>query len=72
MKKAANDNAENKRGSLTFDDAVDVWLRHWNGQFQHHIAAHYGVNSARVNDVLKERKHIGSHKVAAKLRKASA
>jgi len=39
---------------LTFDDAVDIWLRHWAGQFQSRIAAHYDVNQARVNEVLKE------------------
>jgi hypothetical protein len=55
---------------LTDDDAVDIWLRHLAGQFQHDIAAHYGVNSARVNDVLKERTHIGSKGVAASKRRA--
>ena len=56
--------------TLTFDDAVDVWLRRWDGQFQHDIAAGYGVNSARVNDVLKERTHVGSKQVAALKRSA--
>jgi hypothetical protein len=55
---------------LTFDDAVDIWLRRWDGQFQHKIAADYGVNSARINDVLKERTHIGSKQVAASKRSA--
>ncbi len=50
---------------LTFDDAVNVWIAHWKGQFQHHIAAPYGVNPGRVNDVLKERIHFGSKSVAA-------
>jgi hypothetical protein len=50
---------------LTDDDAVDVWLRHWRGEYQHHIAAAYGVNSARINDVLKERTHVGSKQRAA-------
>ncbi|WGS20826.1 MULTISPECIES: hypothetical protein [unclassified Bradyrhizobium] len=40
---------------LTFEDAVYVWLRHWRGEYQHHIAASYNVNPGRVNEVLKER-----------------
>ena len=47
---------------LTFEDAVNVWLRYWNGEFQHIIAASYAVNSGRVNDVLKERMHYGSYR----------
>lgn len=50
---------------LTYDDAVNVWLRHWHGDFQHTIAASYGVNPGRVNDVLKERAHYGSRAAAA-------
>ncbi len=51
---------------LSFDDAVHVWLRHWQGEYQHRIAASYDVNPGRVNDVLKERKHFGSRTEAAK------
>ena len=50
---------------LTFEDAVNIWLRHWNGEFQHNIAASYGVNPGRVSDVLKERAHFGSKATAA-------
>lgn len=53
--------------TLTFDDAVQTWLRHWNGEFQHKIAASYGVNQGRVNEVLKERLHPGSKQAAAAL-----
>jgi hypothetical protein len=56
--------------TLTFDDAVDVWLRYWSGEFQHKIAAYYGVNQGRVNEVLKERLHLGSKQVAASKRSA--
>lgn len=49
---------------LTFDDAVDIWRRHWSGQFQHHIAAHYRVNPGRINEVLKEKRHPGSRNAA--------
>jgi hypothetical protein len=54
---------------LTSDDAVDIWLRSWRGEFQHRIAAIYDVNPGRVSEVLKERKHVGSKRVAlAKLK----
>jgi hypothetical protein len=53
---------------LTYDDAVDVWLRHWAGEYQHDIAAAYGVNQGRVNEVLKEKRHLGSKATAAKKR----
>lgn len=55
---------------LSIDDAVDIWLRHWAGQFQHDIAAAYGVNQGRVNDVLKERMYVGSKQIAAAKRPA--
>ena len=55
---------------LSFEDAVDVWLRHWGGEFQNRIAASYDVNPGRVNEVLKERTHVGSRAVAAKKRAA--
>jgi hypothetical protein len=67
--KPANDN---KKPSLTFSEAVDVWLRHWGGEFQHAIAAHYAVNQGRVNEVLKEKKHVGSKQVAEGLWKKPA
>jgi hypothetical protein len=50
--------------TLTFVDAIDIWLRRWSGEYQHNIAAAYGVNPGRVNDVLKERTHIGSKQAA--------
>jgi hypothetical protein len=56
--------------SLTFDDAVDIWLRHWHGEFQHTIASSYGLNQGRVNEVLKEKLHVGSKQIAASKRSA--
>lgn len=55
---------------LTFDDAVEIWLRYWNGEFQNRIAASFDVNPGRVNDVLKERKFIGSREAALSKRSA--
>lgn len=49
---------------LTFDDAVDIWDRHWSGEFQHRIAAAFDVNPGRVNEVLKGTKHAGSREAA--------
>lgn len=59
-------NMKRKPYHLTFDDAVCVWLRHWNGEYQHRIAASYDVNPGRVNDVIKERKHFGSRAEAVR------
>ena len=59
-----------RKTSFTFEEAVDVWLRHWSGQYQHDIAHDYGVNPGRVNEILKERKHIGSKQIAASKRSA--
>jgi hypothetical protein len=56
---------------LSFNDAVNVWLRYWAGEFQHHIAASYCVNPGRVSEVLKRRKHVGSELEAALQRRAS-
>jgi hypothetical protein len=55
--------------SLTFDDAVNVWLRHWDHEFQNRIAADFDTNPGRVSDVLKGRKHVGSREVALRKRK---
>ncbi|MCP3393390.1 hypothetical protein NLM27_32045 [Bradyrhizobium sp. CCGB12] len=51
---------------LSFEDAVHVWVRHWNGEYQHRIAASYDVNPGRVSEVIKERRHSGSRLEAAK------
>lgn len=56
---------------LTFQDAVDVWLRYWAGEYQHAIAASYDVNPGRVNEVLKGHKHVGSEQ-DARLRRSAA
>lgn len=53
---------------LTFDDAIHIWLRRWNGMFQHEIAAAFRCNPGRINEVLKERRHPGSREVAELLK----
>lgn len=64
-----NDNAKPSH-ALTFDDAVQIWLCHWTGEFQNRIAARLDVNPGRVNEVLKERKFIGSREAALQKRSA--
>lgn len=59
-----------RKTKFTFEEAVDVWLRRWSGQFHHEIAAAYVINSWRVSDVLNEVTHVGSKEVAASRRSA--
>lgn len=54
--------------NLNFDEAVQVWLRYWHGEYQDRIAAFFDVNPGRVNEVVKLRKHVGSREVALSLR----
>jgi hypothetical protein len=61
-----------RKTKFTFDEAVDVWLRHWDGQYQHEIAAAYVINMRAVNHVLKERTHVGSKQAATSKRRRSA
>lgn len=56
--------------SLTFDQAVEVWLLRWDGWYQNAIAAKLYTNQGRVNEVLKERKHLGSKQAALQKRSA--
>lgn len=49
---------------LTFNDAVQVWLRYWNGEFQNRIAAVFDVNPGRVNEILKGKRFPGSEAAA--------
>ncbi|WP_445220878.1 hypothetical protein ACKWRH_13110 [Bradyrhizobium sp. Pa8] len=55
-----------RKTKFTFEEAVDVWLRRWCGQFQHEIAAAYVINPRAVNQVLKEITHAGSKAEAAR------
>lgn len=54
---------------LTFEDAVTIWLRYWNGEFQNRIAAMFDVNPGRVNEVIKGKRHPGSKAIAAAKKK---
>lgn len=56
---------------LTFNDSVNIWLRHWNGEFQNRIASIYDVNPGRVNEVLKGHRHPGSRAEALRRKRAA-
>lgn len=55
---------------LTFDEAVQVWILHWQGHFQNRVAAMFDTNPGRVNEVLKGLRHKGSREEAMKRRAA--
>lgn len=55
---------KNSSYQLTSEDAVQIWLRHWGGEYQHFIAASYGVNQGRVNEILKGKRHPDSEQIA--------
>jgi hypothetical protein len=49
---------------LTFDDAVQIWLRIFRGEFLNRIAADYDVNPGRVAEIKKEYRFQGSRDAA--------
>lgn len=53
--------------SLTFTQAIHVWIMHWKGEQQQDIAARLGTNQLRVDAVLNERQHVGSRERAQSL-----
>ncbi len=46
---------------LTYEDAIEVWLKRWDGWLQSRIAAHFDVNQGRICEVLKHKRHPGSY-----------
>lgn len=53
--------------SLTFTQAIHVWIMHWKGEQEQHIAMRLGTNQLRVDAVLNERQHVGSRERAQNL-----
>lgn len=49
---------------LTFEDAVQVWLIYWQGEFQNRIAARFDCNPARISEVIHGHLHPGSEDAA--------
>jgi hypothetical protein len=50
--------------NLTFRQAVEIWQRILQGEFQNRIAADYDVNPGRISDIKMGRLHPGSEVVA--------
>ena len=46
--------------NMSFTQAVNVWLLHWQGARRQEIATRLGTNAMRVEAVLQERQHVGS------------
>lgn len=65
------DNVRIPSHRLTYEEAVQVWLLHWDGHFQNRIAAMFDANPGRISDVLKGRKHPGSEQTARFQRNAA-
>lgn len=57
-----------RRARLSFDEAVAVWLLHWQNEHSHIIAARPGTNPGRIAEVLAKTTHPGACGAAAKLR----
>ena len=53
--------------TLTFNQAIHVWIMHWKGEQEQHIAARLGTNQLRVDAILNERQHVGSRERAQRL-----
>lgn len=49
---------------VTFEMAVQFWMKRWDGMNQHDIAAFWSVNQGRVSEVLTGKRHPGSEAVA--------
>ncbi len=57
-----------RRASLTFAEAVAVWLMKWSGDHNHIIAAKLGINQGRIAEVLTEKLHAGARAKAFSLK----
>ncbi|HZS81304.1 MAG TPA: hypothetical protein VFA50_00415 [Stellaceae bacterium] len=52
---------------LTFDEAVQVHLALWRGEYKNRIAARFDINVWRVYDVRDGKLHLGSEDVAREI-----
>ena len=53
-----------QRASLTFEEAVAVWLMRWRYETNQIIAAKFGTNQGRIAEILTEKEHLGSREKA--------
>jgi hypothetical protein len=49
---------------LTFDEAVEIWLAIWRGEYKNRIAARFDVNVWRIYKVINGKLHPGSEEAA--------
>lgn len=49
---------------ITFEDAVQIWLRLFDGAFNHTIAAEFETNQGRISEVRTGQRQPGSREVA--------
>jgi len=45
---------------LTFEDAIEIWIRIIRGEYQSRIAADYDVNIGRISEIKTAKKFEGS------------
>jgi hypothetical protein len=53
---------------LTFDEAVEIWLSVWRGEYKNRIAARFDCNVWRVYEVLQGNLHPDSKATAEQKR----
>lgn len=56
--------ATNHSRSLKFSDAVQIWLRRFEGEAQHRIAAAYDVNQGRISEILAGKRYPAARRLA--------
>ena len=49
---------------LTQEDAIQVWMMHWDGWLQSRIAAHFDTNQGRVSEIINLKRHPEAHQLA--------
>lgn len=52
---------------LTKEDAVQIWIGLWRGDFRHRLAARFDVNVARIYDVRDRKLHPESEAIARRI-----
>ncbi|MCW8914590.1 MAG: hypothetical protein OQK24_01910 [Magnetovibrio sp.] len=52
---------------ITFDDAVQIWLKLFDGAFSHTIAAEFETNQGRISEVRTGKRQPGSREAALEI-----
>ena len=48
------------------DQAIEIWIRILDGEFQHDIAADMGLNQGRISEVKSRSRHPEAYDIAIK------